>query len=644
VIERLYQPRPAHVARERTPTGSNTTERPSPRRQALLALGLTAAVCAAAWLLGAGFATLGLVAVAGFAIARAFSRATREVEERRRTEDALRGSEERYRCLIESMADAVFGLDPGGRIVFANPRASVLTGHSIDQLLEMSCDAIVANDSIPRVRSALAAAEMRTAIDSYDITLLHADGRGIPVEVSASPLGACSSGFRGIQWVARDITERKRYESELVYLASHDNLTGLFNRRRFREELESALAHARRDGSSLGVLWFDLDHFKEINDAFGHRAGDEILTAVALMLQRRVRNETVLARLGGDEFALLLPGSSFDRVEAFAARLLQEMRETPVVHGGREICISPSIGVVVFPDHGMTTDELLSRADLAMYHAKEEGRNRYCVYRPEGEWQTELASRFDWSVMIARAIAEDRLLAYAQPIIDLQTDSIDRYELLVRMLGEDGEVIQPGAFLPAAERVGLINEIDRWVVRAAIKRIAASAAAGIRLKLDMNLSGRAFGDPLLVPLLQDELQRTGIDPALLGLEITETAAVVDMAQARQFIEFAKGLGCRVALDDFGSGFSSFYYLRNLPVDSLKIDGSFVRDILTNAQDQHVVRAIVELAAGFGIDVTAEYVQDAETLELLRGFGVRFAQGYHISEPVPLEQVIISVPA
>jgi EAL domain-containing protein (putative c-di-GMP-specific phosphodiesterase class I) len=292
------------------------------------------------------------------------------------------------------------------------------------------------------------------------------------------------------------------------------------------------------------------------------------------------------------------------------------------------------VGVVLFPDHGTNTEELLARADLAMYRAKEQGRNQYCLYRPDEDWQAELQSRFDWSLLIENALRNDRFLVYAQPVINLATGEIDRHELLIRMEAADGSVIPPGMFLTVAERTGQIAQIDQWMVRRAIDLISMRGGDGRPCCLDVNLSGRAFSDPGLLPLIESELMRTGIDPAQFGVEITETAAVSDMGKAREFIETLKRLGCRVALDDFGSGFSSFYYLRNLPIDCLKIDGSFIQNMYSNKQDQHVVRAIVELAAGFGISSTAEFVEDGKTLDLLREFGVTYAQGFHIAEPGP----------
>jgi len=296
------------------------------------------------------------------------------------------------------------------------------------------------------------------------------------------------------------------------------------------------------------------------------------------------------------------------------------------------------MGIVLFPSHATTVEELLARADLAMYYAKEQGRNQCRVHDPGDGWEADQKARLDWTERIDRALAEDRLLAYVQPVVRLSDGSVDRYELLLRMKADDGQILPPSDFMPLAERTGRIREIDRWVVRRAIGLISENASAISPFRLDVNLSGRAFSDPELLTLIRSEIARCGTDPELFGVEITETAAVTDMGKAREFINALRDIGCRVALDDFGSGFSSFYYLKNLPIDTLKIDGSFVQQLCMNTEDRHVVRAMVELSRGFGISCTAEWVEDEKTLELLREYGVTYAQGFHIAHPFPVTEI------
>jgi diguanylate cyclase (GGDEF)-like protein len=474
--------------------------------------------------------------------------------------------------------------------------------------------------------------------DSFEVDVINASVRVIPVEIIAVPLLDGSDQAAGVQWTARDVTERRRLEKELVHLANQDHLTGLFNRRRFEEELSRATHHAVRTGRRGAVLWLDIDYFKEINDSLGHQAGDQVLIGLAATMRTQLRGDSVLARQGGDEFAVLLPEVSVRQAEECADRLINAIRKTSCVFHDRDLRVTTSMGIVMFPDHGTDAEEILARADLAMYQAKDGGRNRYRMYEPGEGWHTEQKTRFRWVSTIERALAEDLFVVHAQPVVNMATGEIDRHELLIRMEAENGDIVGPGEFLPTAERTGLIHEIDQWMVRRAVDLVSMQAGRDASYRLDVNLSGKAFSDPELLPLIQSELIRTGIEPISLGVEVTETAAIADMTKAREFITALRNLGCRVSLDDFGSGFSSFYYLKNLPVDCLKIDGGFVQDICNSTEDQHVVKAIVELAQGFGVTSTAEFVEDQATFEMLRSLGVTYAQGYHIARPIPVERL------
>ena len=574
----------------------------------------------------------GLVSTAG--VANAMHRQYREVVVRTHAEQKARASEQRYRELIDHMADAVLGIDTSGHITFANSRAARLTGISTEDLIGSGYTAMLSADSIELAGRRFGRALERGASESFEVEMCCTRGDVVPVEVGSSPMIAEDGSIQGVQWIVRDVTDRKRAELELVHLANRDHLTGLYNRRRFEAKLYDQFEHASRSGARGAVLWFDLDNFKDINDSLGHSAGDQVLAGLAHALEQRLRADSMLARIGGDEFAVLLPGVTQKEAAGCAERLIVDIRECSFRVEQREVRVSASVGVVVFPDHACTAEETLARADMAMYRAKDAGGDQYCVYRPEERWHAQLQAHFDWSARIEEALRADRFIVYAQPVLDLGRGEIDRHELLIRMEDEDGSLILPGTFLPVAERTGQIAAIDRWMVRRAIDLISMRTGPNEPCRLDVNLSGCAFDDAELLPLIESEIIRTGIDPSLFGVEITETAAVSDIGRAREFIEQLKRLGCRVALDDFGSGFSSFYYLRNLPVDCLKIDGSFVQNMCDNRQDQHVVRAIVELAAGFEIESTAEFVEDAATLELLRQYGVTYAQGFHIARPHP----------
>lgn len=561
------------------------------------------------------------------------SREHRALQARVEAEREARRADERYRSLMDAMADAVFGVDDDGRVYFANPRAARLLGQATEELVGVHYRDLMTHESAERVAEGIE--RDGGGLGSWEVTLLDVTGHPVDVEMGVSWFQEGPEGHHRMQWVARDIAERKRFEHELVYLATHDHLTGLFNRRRFEEELEACVSHARRAGETAVLLWLDLDNFKEVNDSLGHNAGDDILMSVALQLSKAMRGDTVVARLGGDEFALLMPQVTHDEIEALCARVLAEVRAMQFMTDEGPVHLTASIGIVVLPDHATTAEEALARADLAMYRAKDGGRNSVCVYRPDEDWHEELKARFDWAVTIESALREDRFTVHWQPIIDLESGQADRYELLIRLLDERGSLVPPGSFLPVAEQLGLIGAIDRYMVSQAI-RLLASMPDEERVRVDVNFSGKALSDTDLPEIIAAELMQSGVDPHWLGIEVTETAAVVDMLKARTFIEGLKSIGVRVSLDDFGSGFSSFYYLRNLPIDTLKIDGSFVRELVSNRRDQHVVRSIIELARGLGIETTAECVEDADTLDMLRSFGIRFAQGFHIGRPGPID--------
>ena len=305
---------------------------------------------------------------------------------------------------------------------------------------------------------------------------------------------------------------------------------------------------------------------------------------------------------------------------------------------GHPLGVTASIGIVLVPAHGTTVGRCLAHAELALGRAKEKGRNCVTVYSPDQEANARTASRLGWHTRLQKAVAQDRFLLVAQPVLDLQRNRVGQYELLLRLADEGGEVVLPGAFLEIAEQAGLIHDIDRWVVRQAIHLLAQHRQGGHELTLEVNLSAKAFADSQLLPLIERELVTAAIRPGSLVLEVTETAAIINIHQAQAFVRTLKGLGCRFALDDFGVGFSSFSHLKHLPVDFVKLDGSFIRNLANDPLDQHLVRAMVEVARGLGQETIAEYVEDAETLRLLREYGVGYAQGHFIGRPSALGEI------
>jgi len=438
--------------------------------------------------------------------------------------------------------------------------------------------------------------------------------------------------------IKEDITERKRFEAHLNYLANNDPLTNLFNRRRFREELEDWVAQMERHESNGALLFIDLDNFKYINDTLGHQKGDEILINFAYLLRARVRETDIIARLGGDEFAIILPYTDADQAQSIAMQILELARGNILVNDGRPHSVTASVGIALFPEHGGDVEKLLAYADLAMYQAKEKGRNCVCTYSPDQKIHYEL--RLDWEERIRDALKNNRFVLHLQPISNIRHKKIMGYEALLRMMDKNDTLISPQDFLNIAERFGLIRDIDRWVVRRAIHLIAEQQFADRGLFLEVNLSGRAFNDPELLPLIKQEFADANINPATLVFEITETATIENMIDAQRFITTLKGMGCRFGLDDFGIGFSSFSYLKQLPVDFLKIDGSFISELKHNHTDQHLVRAMVEVARGLGKQTVAEFVGCEETVQLLSNYGVGYAQGHHIGKPRAVSEIDI----
>lgn len=563
---------------------------------------------------------------------------------RQHAEDGLRQVSRQNELVLRAAGEGIFGVDRQGRTTFANPAAAQMLGCEVGDLIGQTPFDVMHRlkpDGSPYPQEeclVCAAINDGTVHRITDELFWRKDGTSFPVEYIVTPIRDDHEEILGAVVTFRDITERKRYEGQLVHLASHDPLTDLFNRRRLEEELDRELAEAERYGTHGALVFLDLDQFKDVNDSLGHGVGDELLANLAVFLRRRLRKTDIVARPGGDEFCIMLPHTDAKEADAVARQLIETVQRHAFVAGGRPITVTASAGVAFYPEHGDTAEELLARADLAMYQAKEDGRNTYRVYAPERNWQEEIGSRLGWRNRIQEAMEKDRLMLYAQPILDLPRNRISQYELLLRLDGGD-KIVPAKAFIDLAERFGMIQAIDRWVVTRAVHIIAEQERNGRDLRLEVNLSGKAFSDAELLPLIQQELEATSIDPASLVLEVTETAAIANIGDAQGFVRTLKGLGCRFALDDFGVGFSSFNQLKHLPVDYLKIDGSFVLNLPVSPVDQHMVRAMVQVARGLAMKTIAEFVGDEQTLRWLREHGVDYAQGYHIGRPREISELL-----
>ncbi len=439
--------------------------------------------------------------------------------------------------------------------------------------------------------------------------------------------------------VGLDVTEYKRVEGNLAWLADHDPLTNLFNRRRFSEELEHVLSWTDRYGHSGALLFFDLDRFKYVNDTSGHQAGDELLKMIAKMLAHTTRANDITGRLGGDEFAIILPEIKTDDAIGVAKKVLAYLNEAKLTINGRTHKISATIGIATFPKHGNNVYDLLAAADLAMYQAKETGRGAWHLFSEADSSRERMHTVMYWKEKIEYALTHDCFLLYLQPIANIKRKNIEYYEVLLRMRDKDGSIHTPAGFISVAEHTGLIHSIDHMVLRKAIALAAEINQNGLQIKFSINLSAHAFNDPELLPTIEHELTINNVDPEIIVFEITETAALQDLPAARSLMIDIRKLGCGFVLDDFGVGFSSFYYLRELPVDTVKLDGSFIRDLAQNTDDQILVKALCSVAKGFNKKITAEFVENEETLSLLETMDIDYAQGYFIGKPTYYVDII-----
>jgi len=560
-------------------------------------------------------------------------------QEHSKAERTLREYHARFQSAFGNAPIGMALIDMQGRWLEVNDSFRRITGYSRDQLATTTLPAITHPEDID-----LDADSMRNLLSggilNYQIEkrYRHAWGHYFWVLVTASLVHDDQGRALYVISQVQDISERKELARRLEYLIDHDFLTGLFNGRRFAEEVAKEARRTTRYGSQSAVVMIDLDNFKEVNDAFGHLAGDDLLKSVAGALRQRIRQTDILARVGGDEFAVLLLQTDARQAEVVADMIVNALHRHIAVVGERSVHTTVSVGIALLD--GLDAASVLANADLAMYEAKAAGRDRFALYRP-GQGRGEQASvRVADAERIREALEQDRLLLYCQPILDLKEHRVCQYELLLRLPDErGGEPLLPGAFLYVAERSGLIQAIDCWVAGKAIALIAEHQRAGRRLVLHVNLSGKSIGGSKLAAFTESALNDAGIDPTRLVFELTESAAIANIEEVKTFTHRLRARGCRFALDDFGAGFGSFFYLKTLPFDFLKIDGEFIRGIAGNPMDRLVVEAIVGIAQGMGKKTIAEFVADDDTARLLEKSGVDYAQGYHVGRPRPLAEVL-----
>jgi diguanylate cyclase (GGDEF)-like protein/PAS domain S-box-containing protein len=567
--------------------------------------------------------------------------AIRDISDRKRDESALREAEETFRRAFAEAPIGMAMLDLDARFAQVNEALCGITGYARVELESTSLAAITHPDDLADEDRGFAAVRAGE-VPGYraDTRLLHAGQRPVWVALQATLLR--DSDGRPLRFLAQiqDITDRQRYEERLRHLADHDALTGLANRRSFERELKAHAALSERYGGGGVVIVLDLDHFKLINDTLGHAAGDDALGRAAHVLRSRLRESDVVARLGGDEFAILLPHADASEAMLVTHELLSSLRAQAIDLEGDVRSLAASAGIALFETgRGLSGEDVLMNADLAMYEAKDAGRDRAKLYREPEPESPRVIGRSTWAQRIAKALKEDAFTLLAQPVVDLATGAERQHEVLLRMTDERDDLIPPGSFLYIAERLGMAQEIDRWVARQAIAAVARARSHGRELTLEVNLSGHSIGDRDLLALVAAECARAAVVPASLIFEVTEAAASINMTRASRFARELVRLGCRFALDDFGAGFGSIHNLKHIPFDFLKIDGGFIDGCRTSSADRLLVKASADIATGLGKQTIAECVGDEETVAILRDLGVDYGQGYHVGHPVPLTSLL-----
>ena len=562
-----------------------------------------------------------------------------DITERKVYEEALFREKESAQITLQSIGDGVITTDADCNVEYINPVAEELTGWKVDDGSGRPIDEIFRGfheETCEPLENPLAVSIRRNrAIKSVRPTLLiRRDGNELYIESTASPIRDGKGNVTGGVLVFHDVSESRELNRRLSYHASHDILTGLVNRREFENRLERALKSAKARETSYAVCYLDLDQFKIVNDSCGHSAGDALLGQLGALLKSKIRWRDTLARLGGDEFGVLLESCSLEEAMQTAEALRVAIGEYKFMWDERSFRLGVSIGVVPISAENEDVAALLSAADSACAAAKEAGRNRIHSFQENDIDLMRRRREMQWAARINNALEENRFELFRQTIQPLQADEDgSHYEILLRMRDETGGIISPGLFIEAAERYGITPNIDRWVIRSAFRWLVSEADERERLALcSINLSGQSLGDEKFLPFVVDQFQMSGLDATKICFEITETAAIASYSQANRFINALKELGCKFALDDFGTGLSSFGYLKHFPVDFLKIDGSFVKEILHDPIDREMVRSINEIGHLTGKRTIAEFAENEEIITMLRGMGIDYAQGYGVSEP------------
>lgn len=571
--------------------------------------------------------------------------AFQDVTTRKEMESRLAASHQLLQVTLDSIGDAVITTDVQGRIQWLNPVAERMTGWSKNEARGrlLTQVFVIVNEQTRKPTEdpvARCIAQGKVSGLAKHTILISRDGSEYGIEDSAAPIRAPDGALHGAVLVFHDVSEQRRLSNEMSHRATHDALTGLNNRMEFESRLERLLERARTEHSTSALMYIDLDQFKLVNDACGHSVGDQLLRQVSTLLQNGVRGRDTVARLGGDEFGILLEHCDIEQARRVADKICEQMEEFRFLHDGRRFRIGTSIGLVPLDERWANMALVMQAADTSCYAAKEAGRNRVHTWFDTDRAIKTRHGEMQWVTRLEQALDEDRFELFGQRIVPIgETSDRQHFEVLLRLREPDGSIVPPGVFLPAAERFHLATRIDRKVVGNTFEWLESigDAIKGIEL-ISINLSGQSIGDRAFHQTLIEKIGQAHFDVGILCFEITETAAVTNMGDAQLFIEEIRGLGAKIALDDFGAGASSFGYLKNLPVDFLKIDGQFVTDLLDDALDNAAVRCFRDVARVVGVKTIAEFVEHADVLDALREIGIDMAQGYLIHRPEPIRNL------
>jgi len=569
-----------------------------------------------------------------------------DITEVKEAEDALSRATRLNEQILEAAGEGIYGVDMEGRITFVNEAAAKMTGWQRSELIGQRQHEVLdhsAADGTPyapeNCRTCIALSDGKVHRVSDEL-FRRKDNTRFPVDYVSTPLHE-NEALLGAVVVFKDVTEAREMTATLSYQATHDSLTGLINRREFERRLDRVINTAKGQRTKNFVAYLDLDQFKIVNDTCGHVAGDELLRRLPPLLTQHLRESDTLARLGGDEFGILIEHCSLAQGHEIMRRVLDTISNFSFVWETHRFQIGVSIGLVEVGATATNLTDVLKRADAACYMAKESGRNRIHIYDEKDIDLTIRHGEMQWVSKIERALNEDRFTLYAQiikPIRERKGDKIN-YEILVRIVDPDGAIIAPDQFLPAAERYGLAGRIDRWVIDKTLNWIAQRPAHQAVLETcAINLSGHSIADSSLLDFVRQRFAALAVSPEKIRFEITETAVIANIEYATKFIDTLRDLGCQFALDDFGSGLSSFAYLKTLNVDVIKIDGAFVKELASDVISETIVRSINDIAHALGRSTVAEFVEDDAILERLREIGVDYAQGYGIARPQPLDEI------